>query len=558
MSDPVERLIISGEPGSMDLVTVVVVPARDEQDRIGTCLEALAAQTVGRHRFETILVADACTDRTEPVARAAAMRLGLTLTVLQGPGEGSGPARKLGMDAAAERLRSLGFPRGLIATTDADSEPAADWLERQLAHLERGADVIAGAIELAETGQLPTAVLDRRRRDAATRLAAITAVDADAAHHHFAGASLGVNADVYRQVGGIDGSRALEDEAFADTLAVHKIAILRPADVRVRTAVRTDGRAARGLSVDLAVSSWLASRRYTAAEFDLRRLRDRDDRPSVTVVIPARECAATIAGVIETTVGPAHDAGLIDELVVVDAASLDGTADRAAAAGATVMQQDELASELGPALGKGDAMWRALAATDGEIVCFLDADTEDPDPKHLLGLLGPLLSEPEIAFVKGAFARPFNAGGQTLADEGGRVTELMARPLLNLHFPLLAGFAQPLAGEFAARRPLLERLPFPVGYGIEIATLIDALDDVGLDALAECRLGTRQNRHQSLRALGEMAFAVLAAVERRLDGPRSATGGAFLRPWEDGRVVRVPVRERRPIRSLSEVEVREA
>ena len=541
----------------MELVTVVVVPARDEQDRIGTCLAALAAQTVGRHRFETILVADACRDRTEQVARETARQLGLKLTILQGPGKGSGPARKLGMDAAAERLRALGLPRGLIATTDADSEPAPDWVERQLAHLERGADVIAGAIELAtDETQLPIAVLDRRRREAETRMAAITAVDADAAHHHFAGASLGVNAEVYRQVGGIGTSRALEDEAFAGTLARHKIPILRPADVRVRTAVRTDGRAARGLSVDLAVSTWLARRRYTAADFDLRRLRDRD-RPSVTVVIPARECATTIAGVIETTVGPAYDAGLIDQLVVIDAASLDGTADRAAAAGATVLQQDELEPALGPALGKGDAMWRALAATDGEIVCFLDADTEDPDPGHLLGLLGPLLTDSEIAMVRGAFARPFNAGGRTFADEGGRVTELMARPLLNLHFPLLAGFAQPLAGEFAGRRQLLERLPFPVGYGIEIATLIDALDELGLDALAECRLGSRQNRHQSLRALGEMAFAVLAAVERRIEGPRSATGGAFLRPWEDGRVVRVPVAERPPIRSLSEVEVGE-
>jgi glucosyl-3-phosphoglycerate synthase len=541
----------------MELVTVVVVPARDEQDRVGTCLEALAAQTVGRHRFETILVTDACSDRTEQVARETALRLGLKLTILQGPGEGSGPARKLGMDAAAERLRSLGLPRGLIATTDADSEPAPDWVERQLAHLGRGADVIAGAIELAtEETQLPTAVLDRRRREAETRMAAITAVDADAAHHHFAGASLGVNAEVYRRVGGIGASRALEDEAFAGTLARHRIPILRPADVRVRTAVRTDGRAARGLSVDLAVSTWLARRRYTAADFQLDELRDRD-RPSVTVVIPARECAATIAGVIETTVGPAYDAGLIDQLVVIDAASIDGTADHAARAGASVMQQDELEPGLGPALGKGDAMWRALAATDGEIVCFLDADTEDPDPGHLLGLLGPLLTDSEIAMVRGAFARPFNAGGRTFADEGGRVTELMARPLLNLHFPLLAGFAQPLAGEFAGRRQLLERLPFPVGYGIEIATLIDALDELGLDALAECRLGTRQNRHQSLRALGEMAFAVLAAVERRIEGPRSATGGAFLRPWEDGRVVRVPVAERPPIRSLSELEVGE-
>ena len=542
----------------MDLVAVVVVPARDEQDRIETCLEALAAQTVGLRAFETILVADRCQDRTEEVARETAERLGLSLTILEGPGEGSGPARGLGMDAAAERLRSLGLPRGLIATTDADSEPEPDWLERQLAHLERGADVIAGAIELAAEGtELPAAVLDRRRRDAARRMAEIAAIDPGAAHHHFAGASLGVSADVYRRVGGLEATPALEDEAFAGALALHKIQILRPADVRVRTAVRTDGRAARGLSVDLAVSTWLARRRYAATEFDLRRLRARRDRPSVTVVIPARECAATVAGVIETTVGPAYDAGLVDQVVVVDAASADGTADRAAAAGATVMQQNELEPELGPALGKGDAMWRALAATDGEIICFLDADTEDPDPGHLLGLLGPLLTDPQIALVKGAFARPFNAGGRALADEGGRVTELMARPLLNLHFPLLAGFTQPLAGEFAARRRLLERLPFPVGYGIEVALLIDALDELGLDALAECGLGSRQNRHQPLRALGEMAFAVLAAVERRIEGPRSATGGQFLRPWEDGRVVRVPVGERPPLNSPSEVVVGE-
>jgi glucosyl-3-phosphoglycerate synthase len=194
-------------------------------------------------------------------------------------------------------------------------------------------------------------------------------------------------------------------------------------------------------------------------------------------------------------------------------------------------------------------MWRALQQTGGDVVCFLDADTADPSDDHLLGLLGPLLTDDTVALVKGAFERPLKTGSVTIQDEGGRVTELMARPLLNMYEPLLAGFAQPLAGEIAARRELLEALPFPVGYGVEVAMLIDALRICGLDALAECHLGSRQNRHQPLRALGEMAYAVLAAVENRQPG-RTTThaGGGYLRPWDDGFVVTVPIAERPPIR----------
>jgi hypothetical protein len=212
-----------------------------------------------------------------------------------------------------------------------------------------------------------------------------------------------------------------------------------------------------------------------------------------------------------------------------------------------VLQQDELEADLGPALGKGDAMWRALQQADGEVICFLDADTADPHPAHLLGLLGPMLSDDSIVMVKGAFERPLDTGAGKLADEGGRVTELMARPLLNMHEPLLAGLSQPLAGEVAARRELLHALPFPVGYGVEIAMLIDTLRLCGLDALAECHLGTRQNRHQPLRALGEMAYAVLAAAERRRPEPPSATPDRYMRPWEDGATVAVPVAERPPV-----------
>jgi glucosyl-3-phosphoglycerate synthase len=536
----------------MASVSVVVIPARDEAHAITGCLTALARQTVGPDAFETILVADACTDDTEDVARAVAERLGLALTVLQGPGAGSGPARRLGMDAAAARLEALGCSDGLIATTDADSTPVEDWLARQLAHVARGAAVIAGLIELYpdEVVSLPDAVRGRRERDAQRRLADVAGRDPEAEHHHFAAASLGVTAETYRRVGGLDGCAALEDQAFGAKLARHGIPVLRPADVRVLTSARTEGRARRGLSVDLAVSMWREQRRYRVESFGLERLRGAKRSTTVSVVLPAKECADTIGGVLETTVAPAQEQGLVDEVIVVDAASGDGTGARAAEMGATVLQQDELLGEHGPALGKGDAMWRGLNHTRGDVVCFLDADTEDPHPHHLVGLLGPLLCEPELALVKGAFDRPFRVGGRTMAHEGGRVTELMARPVLNLHFPLLAGFAQPLAGEFGARRELLARIPFPVGYGVEIAVLIDALGVCGLHGLAECHVGTRQNRHQPLRALGEMAFAVLAAVERRVDGARSVTGGHYLLPWEDGAVVHVPIDERPPLDSL--------
>jgi glycosyltransferase involved in cell wall biosynthesis len=530
---------------------VVVVPARDEEARIAACLEALAAQSTGVLAFEVIVVLDGCSDQTDSIAAAAADGHGLALTLIAGPGAGTGPARRAGMDLAAARLWELGRPDGLIATTDADSRPAPDWLRRQLAHRDAGARVIAGRIELdpAEAERLPLAVRQGRERDAVTRLRLVRRSDPDAAHHHFAGASLAITAATYRDVGGLGVESSLEDEAFAQRLADRRIPVLRAPDVLVTTSARASGRATRGLSVDLAVAGWLARRRFRADQYSLAELRARrDPECGVTVIIPTRECAETVGGVLDRAVAPAVQAGLVDEVVVVDAASRDGTAGVARRHGARVIQQDEVADELGPALGKGDAMWRALQVTGGELVCFMDGDTLDPDPAHLLGLLGPLVSDPLIALVKGTFERPFATGETRLPHEGGRVTELMARPLLNLHVPLLAGFSQPLAGEFAARRDLLEAMSFPAGYGVETATLLDALAMRGLDALAECHLGSRQNRHQSLRALGEMAYAVLAAMERRLPGARSPISGRYVKPWDEGRAALVPVVERPPVR----------
>ena len=535
----------------VELTAIVVIPARDEEEHIAGCLESLAAQTVAPGSFETIVVLDGCTDDTAPAASSAAETLGLELTLIEGPAAGAGAARRAGMDAAASRLLELGRDHGLIVCTDADSRPATDWLARQLDHLADGAVAIAGLIELDDEEELAPGVKRRRRRDAETRLARVRELDPHAAHHHFAGASLAVTAAVYRKVGGLEPLGSLEDAAFEARLREHGIPVRRPGDVRVRTSARLNGRTGRGLAIDIAVATWAERRRYDADDFPLANLVEAKGASSVTVIVPTKQCGATIGGVLRHTIGPLASAGVVDDVIVVDAASTDGTAAIAQSCGARVLQEDDLLAEYGPALGKGDAMWRALQATEEQIVCFLDGDTADPDPRHLRGLLGPLLTDPSVALVKGAFDRPLRVGETEMPHEGGRVTELMARPLLNLHEPRLAGFTQPLAGEFAGRRSLLESIPFATGYGVEIGVLIDALRACGLDALAECRLGTRRNRHQPLRALGEMSYAVLAAVENRLGERPRVVCGRYLRPWHDDSIAEVPVGERPPLSSLT-------
>lgn len=305
-------------------------------------------------------------------------------------------------------------------------------------------------------------------------------------------------------------------------------------------------------ALDLELSSWLGRRSYRADDFPLERLAA-CKRSTVSVVLPARNVAGTIASIVDTLV-PLRERGLVDELVVVDAASADGTAHIAARHGATVHQESELLPEFGPARGKGDAMWRGLYATTGDVVVYLDTDTEDFADRLLLGLLGPVLSELEVQLVKGSFRRPLRVGDALIPDGGGRVTELLARPFLNLYVPELAGFRQPLAGEIAARRDFLESISFPVGYGIEIAMLIDALDLLGLDALAQVDLEKRQNRHQPLPNLSAMAYGVLTAAARRVHDTsalKTFGAGTIALPMPDGlELRRVPVEERPPLRSL--------
>jgi glucosyl-3-phosphoglycerate synthase len=226
----------------------------------------------------------------------------------------------------------------------------------------------------------------------------------------------------------------------------------------------------------------------------------------VSVCIPAREESATIGAIVEAIVGE------VDQVVVVDASSRDDTARIAADAGAQVYDQSSLMPEFGEARGKGDAMWRSLSVLTGDVVCFVDGDSLDFGPHFVRGLAGPLLADPAVQFVKGYYRRPYKGE----PEGGGRVTELTARPLLRLFYPELAHCRQPLAGEIAARRSLLEAIPWVADYGVEIAQLVDVYRAVGIGAMAQVDLEVRHNRHQPLSALGEMATAVAAALATRL------------------------------------------
>ncbi|MER5547057.1 glucosyl-3-phosphoglycerate synthase [Streptomyces sp. NPDC001118] len=263
------------------------------------------------------------------------------------------------------------------------------------------------------------------------------------------------------------------------------------------------------------VEHWLATRSWSVADRPLHRILSAKQRTgqTISVVLPALNEEETVGDIVAVV---RHDlmeqVPLVDEIVVVDSGSTDRTSEVAARAGARVVHRDEILPRVPAVPGKGEVLWRSLLVTGGDIVCFVDADLREFSSDFVSGIIGPLLTEPGVDLVKAMYDRPL-AGA---AGQGGRVTELMARPLLNLHWPQLAGFVQPLGGEYAARRSLLEQLPFPVGYGVELGMLVDALHLVGLDALAQVDVGVRKHRHQDGQALGRMAAAIYRTAQLRL------------------------------------------
>jgi glucosyl-3-phosphoglycerate synthase len=287
--------------------------------------------------------------------------------------------------------------------------------------------------------------------------------------------------------------------------------------------------------------------RFHHSEFPLGRLLEHK-REAVTVVLPTREVADTIGPILEQlrTLG-----GLIDQILVVDAASRDGTAEIAARLGVEVHQESELVPAFGHALGKGDAMWRALSVARGELIVYLDSDTRDFSSHFATGMLGPLMCGDGVEFVKGFFRRPFTEGGAERPVDGGRVTELTARPLLSAFYPELAAFIQPLAGEVAARRSTFDNLPFACGYAIETSMLLHARDVVGIERMAQVDLDVRRNYHQPLAQLGPMAYAVLRVILERLRrDERLKDDHAPPLQTADGQLIQVELIERPPYASI--------
>jgi glucosyl-3-phosphoglycerate synthase len=316
--------------------------------------------------------------------------------------------------------------------------------------------------------------------------------------------------------------------------------------------------------MQLAARRWFDSHTFAATDFPLPELLARKAAlaTTVSVVIPARNEAATVASVVRRIREALVLPGLVDELVVIDSDSTDETAELAAAAGATVFAAAKIETGLQSLPGKGEALWRSLFVTKGDILAFIDADLTEWGAHFVTGLLGPLFADPKVSLVKGFYDRLFDATNPaSAAPQGGRVTELVARPLLNLHWPALAGVVQPLAGEWAIRRSLAETLPFPVGYGVEFATLTDTVWRHGLAAVAQVDLGRRGHSHQNVHDLGVMATEILSTATRRLDRSNPPAPVGISAAWADlhqydrsaasgWRIRDVPLAERPPAVTL--------
>ncbi|MGW8249529.1 MAG: glucosyl-3-phosphoglycerate synthase, partial [Anaerolineales bacterium] len=274
-------------------------------------------------------------------------------------------------------------------------------------------------------------------------------------------------------------------------------------------------------AISILVDRWFAENTYHADEFsnpDYLLALKRDQDLTISLALPSLNEEATVGKVIQTIQSSLmDDVPLLDEIVLMDSNSNDRTREIATELGVPVYIHQETLSQYGSRPGKGEALWKSIFVTHGDILIWIDTDIVNIHPRFIYGLLGPLLLNPALQFVKGFYRRPMKVGDRIQAGGGGRVTELTARPLLNLFFPELSGLVQPLSGEYGGRRSALECLPFSSGYGVEIGLLIDILERFGLQAIAQVDLQERVHHNQPLESLSKMSFAIIQTVIRKLE-----------------------------------------
>lgn len=362
---------------------------------------------------------------------------------------------------------------------------------------------------LAQRGNGRTTVLEVEAADASAAIA-------DQARHHDA-TVLGAYAETVRSPMAVGERLAANVDRLPGTVIVAKSARVKRAAAGPEGVVFPP--ANRSRIPDL-VDRWFAENTFHSREFrDLERLVEikRAQGLTISLGLPTLNEETTIGSIIRVVRDELVDRHpLLDELVVVDSGSSDRTVEIARQLGAEVVQHQEILPELSSFAGKGEALWKSLHLLRGDIVAWCDTDISNIHPQFVYGVVGPLLSDPRLGYVKGFYRRPLHFGGELLAAGGGRVTELAARPLLNLFYPELSGLVQPLSGEYAGRRELLEQLPFFTGYGVEIGHLIDVLEGYGLNRIGQVDLGVRIHRNQSLFDLSKIAFAIMQVALQRL------------------------------------------
>jgi nucleotide-binding universal stress UspA family protein len=287
------------------------------------------------------------------------------------------------------------------------------------------------------------------------------------------------------------------------------------------TLAAADAYVEQGRSLPTVVDRWFAENTFHASEFrDIAKLVELKERQGLTVSVglPALNEEKTIGLVVKRIKGALMDRmPLIDQMVVIDSDSTDRTAEIAADLGIPVIRHSQILPELGSHIGKGEALWKSLHVLDGDIVSWIDTDISNIQPRFVYGLIGPLLRESRLQYVKGFYQRPIREGDRLMPEGGGRVTELMARPLINLFFPELSGMIQPLSGEYAGRRAMLESVPFFTGYAVEIGLLIDILEASGLSGIGQVDLERRIHRNQPLGNLSQMSYVILQGAIRKLE-----------------------------------------